>query len=245
MREIQKTYFEDFEVRSFENDFKQKLRLTNLFQFFQEAAGRHVAETPIGYEALKKAGLFWVLVRIKVQVHRMPEWREIIRMTTWAKKIDKMFAYRECEVSNETGLLASITSEWMLMCQESRKPSRLSVLPIAFPIEDRESLNGPLNKLKPFGKLSVEKIRIALYSDIDMHKHVNNTKYIEWALDFIEFEIFKEKEIDYLQVNFIAEVSPEDEIYISRYDGEDYHYYFEGYNRTKNIKAFQLELKMR
>ena len=147
MKEIQKTYAEDFEIRSFENDFKQNLRLTTLFQFFQEVAGRHVAETPIGYEALKDAGCFWVLVRIKVKVHRMPKWREIIRLTTWAKKMDKMFAYRECEATNETGVLASISSEWMLMGQENRKPLRLSTLPIAFPIYEKESLNESLNSV--------------------------------------------------------------------------------------------------
>ncbi len=245
MREIQKTYCEDFEIRSFENDFKQNLRLTTLFQFFQEVAGRHVAETSIGYEALKGAGCFWVLVRIKVKVHRMPKWRETIRLTTWAKKIDKMFAYRECEATNETGLLASISSEWMLMGQESRKPLRLETLPIAFPICDRESLSESLNKLRPFGELNHQSRIKAHYSDIDMYSHVNNTKYIEWALDSIEFQVFKDREIDYLQVNFIAEVSPDDDIHISRYDGEDGHYFFEGYNETKDIKAFQLELKMR
>ncbi len=245
MKEIQNTYSEDFEVRSFENDFRQKLRLTTLFQYFQEVAGRHVAETLIGYEALKEAGLFWVLVRIKVKVHRMPDWQESVSLTTWAKKIDKMFAYRECEASNDTGLLASISSEWMLMNQDSRKPARLAVLTAAFPITFKDALSETLIKLKPFGRLTLTETRRASYSDIDMHSHLNNTKYIEWALDCIDFDIYEHKEIDELQVNFIAEVGSWDEIEILKYEGDDNRYYFEGFNKTKDIKAFQLELKLK
>jgi len=245
MKNLQETYIEEFEVHSYENDFRQRLRLATLFQFFQEVAGRHVAGTPIGYEALKEIGCFWVLVRIKVRIHRMPNWRERITLKTWAKKIDKMFAYRECEVTNETGLLASISSEWMLMDQKKRKPVRLSVLPTQFPIHDGGSTHDDLNKIKPFGSPVIQETRSARYSDMDMHSHVNNTKYIEWILDLIPYEAMKAKEIDGLQVSFASEVNFGDEIHImGAVEGED-RYYFEGYNRTKDIKAFQLEIKMR
>jgi acyl-ACP thioesterase len=78
-----------------------------------------------------------------------------------------------------------------------------------------------------------------------MHSHVNNTKYIEWILDLIPYEAMKAKEIDELQVSFASEVNFGDEIQITGYAEGEVRYYFEGYNRTKDIKAFQLEIKMR
>jgi acyl-ACP thioesterase len=50
------------------------------------------------------------------------------------------------------------------------------------------------------------------YSDIDMHHHVNNTKYIEWILDSYPFEMNQTHQIHTFEINFLTESSYEDEI---------------------------------
>jgi acyl-ACP thioesterase len=47
-----------------------------------------------------------------------------------------------------------------------------------------------------------------LYSDIDTNGHMNNCRYIEWALDLIDLDVFKNKSIQYLAINYLKEIQP-------------------------------------
>ncbi len=249
MRELKSSHTETFDIRSFENDARQRLKLTSLFQFLQEVAGRHVAGTPIGYEALKEQGRFWVLVRIKARIYSMPVWRDRIEVRTWAKKMDKMFAYREFEVYKEQEPLIAVSSEWMLMDRQTRKPCRLSTLSAEMPILNRESLPGALSKITPEGSAIKTVERQVRFSDIDMYDHVNNTTYIEWSLDCFDISFLKEKEVEEIQINFVAEAGADDEMAVTLYkadnDPQIQHFFIEGYNKTKQTKAYQLEVRLR
>jgi medium-chain acyl-[acyl-carrier-protein] hydrolase len=52
------------------------------------------------------------------------------------------------------------------------------------------------------------------YSDIDMHHHANNTKYIEWIVDSYPLEMNQTHHIHSFEINFLSESSHEDEISI-------------------------------
>ncbi len=252
MRELRNSYTEDFRIKSYENDVRQKLRLTTLFQYLQEVAGRHVTDTPVGYDALEARGQFWVLVRIRARILRMPAWRDTVSVETWAKRMDRMFAYREYEVRKDGELLIAATSEWMLMDRESRKPCRLSCLPAAMPLREEEGLAERIGKLVPAGRGLTSRKCVARYSDIDMYHHVNNTKYIEWAMDCFEYSFLAGHEVEEIQINFVAEVGPDEEVSVSLIGALDengladaLHYYIEGYNTAKQMKAFQMEVRLR
>jgi len=255
MRELKSSYMEEFTIRSYDTDIRQKLRVTRMFQYLQDVAGKHVADTPLGYGSLKERGQFWVLVRIRARIERMPSWKDQISIGTWAKKMDRMFAYREFEILDGGSPAVSVSSEWMLMDRETRKPCRLSTLPAAMPTIDRDSIPERLAKIVPEGTPLMEVDRMARYSDIDMYHHVNNAKYIEWALDCFDVGFLSEHEIREIQVNFVAEVGPGEVVGITLTEaaaaceghgaGEGPDYYIEGYNKTRETKAFQMEVRLR
>ena len=47
-----------------------------------------------------------------------------------------------------------------------------------------------------------------VWSDIDTNGHVNNVKYVVWALDVLDYELVSKKPIKELLVNFDSEVLP-------------------------------------
>ena len=73
--------------------------------------------------------------------------------------------------------------------------------------EEPEKLPAPV---QPKSKKSYE----VRYSDVDMHHHVNNIKYIEWILDSYPFEMSRAHQIHTFDINFLAESSIEDTISI-------------------------------
>ena len=47
-----------------------------------------------------------------------------------------------------------------------------------------------------------------VWSDIDTNGHVNNVKYVVWALDILDYELVSKNQIKELLVNFDSEVLP-------------------------------------
>src|SRR5512140_3295510 len=86
--ERQSVWEDDIFVRSYDVDSAGKLRLSSLFNYFQETAGKHATHLGAGYDVLRGLGLFWVLSRAKIRVHRLPAWGESVRLTTWPKGLD-------------------------------------------------------------------------------------------------------------------------------------------------------------
>jgi len=104
---------------------------------------------------------------------------------------------------------------WLVLDLKSRKPQKIEPLfkhlrhlfdplPTA---EEPEKLPAPV---QPKSKKSYE----VRYSDIDIHHHVNNIKYIEWILDSVPFEMNQTHQIQPFEINFLAEFSYEDAISI-------------------------------
>ncbi|MEW6375723.1 MAG: hypothetical protein AB1502_08025 [Thermodesulfobacteriota bacterium] len=52
------------------------------------------------------------------------------------------------------------------------------------------------------------------YSDLDIHQHVNNSRYIEWILDSYPLEMDQTHQITTFEINFLAESNCGDELSI-------------------------------
>jgi medium-chain acyl-[acyl-carrier-protein] hydrolase len=113
---MHKIWHELYKIKSYDVDCEQKLKLPSLFNYLQEVAGNQAESIGVGFEVLKQKNLFWVLSRMKIQIHNMPKWNDEIIVYTWPKGIDKLFALRDFEITNNEGkLLISATSCWLLI----------------------------------------------------------------------------------------------------------------------------------
>ena len=69
-------------VHSYDVDFNKHLTLTSLFNYFQEIAWEHAGVLRFGYEDLSENNQFWVLSRMRVEISRLPQWTENIKLIT-------------------------------------------------------------------------------------------------------------------------------------------------------------------
>ena len=82
----------------------------------------------------------------------------------------------------------------------------------------RVGLNIPINEgFEPYCRLpeAIDEVeyqfietRKVKYSDIDTNKHMNNTRYIDWACDLIGLEFFEEHYFTSLDIYFKKEIAP-------------------------------------
>ena len=87
---------ESFKITSYQVDFQENIKPTNLMQLFQEAAGNHAAHLGAGYNALLEDKLFWALSRIRVEIGKLPKWGDEIRIETWPNSVVGPFYAKFC-----------------------------------------------------------------------------------------------------------------------------------------------------
>ena len=95
------TYQKEFTISSYDLNPRGQARLTSMANFFQEIAYHHATQLGYGYEAMKERNTMWVLSRMKIRIHRYPEWKERIVIETWPSGTEKLFALRDFRVRDE------------------------------------------------------------------------------------------------------------------------------------------------
>lgn len=212
-----KTSWEDeYSISFYEVDTKNEVFLPVLWSFMQETAWHHADHLRLGYSDLMGQQYFWVLSRLSVQMEEYPRWGDRIRVKTWLAGTGRLFALRQFSIADLTGrILGTARSAWLVLDLKSRKPQKIEPLfkHLGYlfdhlpPAEEPEKLPA---LVQPKSKKSYE----VRYSDIDIHHHVNNIKYIEWILDSVPFEMNRTHQIHTFEINFLAESSYEDAISI-------------------------------
>jgi medium-chain acyl-[acyl-carrier-protein] hydrolase len=197
-------------------DTKNEVFLPTLWNLMQETAWNHATHLKLGYSDLADQKYFWVLSRLSIYMDEYPGWGEKIKVKTWLAGMGRLFALRYFSIINPTGkTISTAKSAWLVLDLKSRRPQRIGplfkkVLPLLdHPAEEEEPEKIP-DAVHPREE-NLFKVR---YSDLDMHHHVNNTKYIEWVLDHYPFEMHRKYHIHTFEINFLAEASHGDEISI-------------------------------
>jgi len=190
---VQEFFSTLFQPSGHDVDYNKRLRLTSFMQKTQEAAEAHATLYGCGYDDLIKQNIVWVLSRMQIVITRMPEWGEPLRLDTWHKRVERIFALRDFILydASETPVIKA-TCAWLLMDIHSRRMLRIEhFLPHLAKVniahdairEIPDKLNVPDEN-----RLTLDQNHIVGYSDLDLNNHVNNTKYVEWALDLVLLE---------------------------------------------------------
>ena len=220
---MENLHIDHYMVTSYHTDFSQQMSPVALFCFLQESAWRHADSRGFGWHHLAEKQQFWVLAKIHAVIHQMPKWTQKIRLETWGKHPELLTAFRDFELFDKNNKLAiSATSSWHILDMLSHRPTMTKDFAEKFPIINRSAIDKKPEKiLLP----EINAIQGNLFSvkpsDIDMNRHVNNTRYVQWAMDEIPFEFQQTHQLLEIDVNFVKEAMMEDCCYIKTYHQED------------------------
>ena len=178
---MENLHIDYYDISSYHADFMQQLSPVSLFCFLQESAWHHASSRDFGYEHLAERNEFWILSKVHVLIHRMPNWAEKIRLETWGKEPDILTAYRDFEFfdsSNQS--IIYTTSSWHILNMQTHRPVKLSQFADRFPVVNRHAIMEKPQKIQsPVSIGTKSNVFAILPSDIDLNLHVNNTKYVQ------------------------------------------------------------------
>lgn len=192
-------------LRASDFDKYGKILPSAILDLFQTVAGQHASEMGIGFSDMFKRGYFWVLVRVKFQILKMPRMYEDVSVKTWPLAPGRVSFERDYSIKNEAGeVLVLGTSEWAFIGTENRRlvPVR-DIYPNIEYVTER-SFTDKLLKVKPFEPDNEGYEIHTGFSDIDLNGHVNNTKYANFVLDAIDPS--NNDDIDVIQIDYKKEL---------------------------------------
>ena len=200
-------YEESISVRSYDADHVGRVKPSSLFNYFQEVAWHHAEVLGFGYEALLSHNLFWVISRIQLEWDHPLHWGDEVTIETWPKGIVKLFAMRDFIVRTSDGVEAvRATSSWLTLDLESKRPRRPDrVMDTSLLNVDDHAISEFPAKLSVPEELSHTDTRHVRYSDLDVNKHVNNARYVDWLFDAFPLNANASMLFNRLNVQFTGE----------------------------------------
>ncbi len=153
----------------------------------QEVAHLHMTAYPPSPEQLRdEHKRAFILSRAAISVYRPLRTCEKIRITTWASPTRGASFPRNVEISVEGDVVARISSIWALVNTEDHSICHPTDYPCSYTTEPPLETEMPIRfRIPACAELEFAGEYTPHYSDIDLNRHVNNTRYPDIMFGFI------------------------------------------------------------
>ena len=209
-----------------ESDKQYYLKPAAMLNYMQDIAAKGINHYDPRYcwDELYKKGRGWFLTRYRIEFAQYPLQISEIRMITESRGCYRMNAYRDFEAyDNITGnLLMRAASSWLMVDLENKSILNIHNEYPDFPLFEKREDDLSLSKVRSFDEPDSEKLFHVRYDDLDINNHVNNTVYITWAMEALDYDFRASHLLKSLDINFKHEVGyGEDVISQVKYDRDN------------------------
>lgn len=198
-------YERQFPVSAAATDCFGRMKPSQILTLLQEMAGDHSALLGTAREALMQKGMFWAVIRHRVQISRLPTSGETLTAQTWPMPTTRTAFPRSTVVYDEAGqeCFRSI-SLWVLMDANTRA--------MILPGKSGVTVDGALmgSELTAPGSLALHPLsnqisRTVRFSDLDVNGHMNNCRYLDWVCDTLPGQYHRDHAIAEFTVCYLSE----------------------------------------
>lgn len=220
------SYRQKFVVTIYDIDFTNKLKMSSILNYFQEAATHHSHILGVDYYNLMKENEYWILSRICVEIDKYPKLGEEIEVISYPIAPRIIDCDRDYYILNNKGeVLIRGVSKWLILDATTNKIKRINTnyfYNIIF--YDSRAIENPVWKIENNNQLSDVYKSIVRLDDIDINKHMNNAKYANIIFNALSEEEIINNDIIAFSVNYLSQM----------YRGQEYTVK-KGYNKIKDL----------
>lgn len=190
----------DYLVHYYEADCNRLLTPQALIQYFEDISILHTSSLGYDLAFYEANNCGWMLLKWDIRINRLPSFGETVRVATKVNAMRRFLADRIYTLEDASGtVLVEARSIWLLADTVKRRPLRVpeeQFVKYGLPADSEKDFV-MIDDVAPFAhpgradegdtryhKRSVRTGR----SDIDTNSHVNNVRYLAWALDSLPSE---------------------------------------------------------
>ena len=205
-----------YNVSMSEADMQYCIKPAVLLNYLQDMAAKSInnIDNNLSNASLLSKGFAWCLIRYRLEFDDYPQRVAEIKVKTESRGCNKMTAYRDFECyNNKTGerLLRAVTSWFIVDTKEKSIVNIMAEYP-DFPKFEKRNDDLTLRKIKPIECIDYQKLFHVRYDDLDMNGHVNNTVYVTWAMEALDYAFRTQNKLKTLDIYFKHEAKYGDEI---------------------------------
>ncbi|WP_432669963.1 acyl-[acyl-carrier-protein] thioesterase [Flavobacterium sp. SM2513] len=212
--------FKSVHEKKWEINFSQcapngALNYTDLCNLLQLTAAEHADLGGISFTDMQEFNQAWVLSRMRLEIDSLPKWRDSITVKTWIVSLENSRSIRVLEVYNDEKKIISSETFWVVINTKIRRPEFLALPHEHFEeFPDQFATKQRVKKIHMPKESKIVGTHRVVFSDLDVVNHVNNVKYLEWCLDFVEPKILLNQTFKSIDMNFLNELLIENEVEI-------------------------------
>jgi len=193
-------------VNYYDCDGSNLLKISAAMRYMQQTSSEHLEALDMSPAKLYEGNMVFLLTKMTIKAHRMPESTEPIIVGTQAVEIKGVRFVREFTIDSPGGeRLISALSQWVLADPKSHKILRPSSFPYELPLGGSILSGGVADQQIPKEAGDTKRLRdqiLVRYSHLDLNRHVNNCVYADFVCDSLPYEQLIARGIDTLAIHF-------------------------------------------
>lgn len=200
--------YKDWEInflQCYPNGF---LKYTDLCNVLQLTAATHAESGGISFSDMQLHHQAWVLSRMRVEINRLPKWRDKVTIKTWINSLENSRSIRCLEMYIGDEKIVGCETFWAVFNTQTRRPEPLALQHDHFEkYPNDKATEIPFSKIDTSMDMTLAAEKTVLLSDLDIVNHANSVKYLEWCLDYAEPNMLLHQKIESFEMNYLKEVS--------------------------------------
>ncbi|MBQ4556621.1 MAG: hypothetical protein IJA60_03115 [Clostridia bacterium] len=219
-------FTEKVEINNYDVDMHGIMRPTQLIAKLEEIGSHQMAQYPPSNDDLRKEGKGFILSRVVMSIHMDIHEGDDAVGETWATD-SRGLSFARCYCLNIGGeIAAKVYTVWALLDINEKKLIRVEEYPrqlggAADPCFDMSlSIRVRMPKADEFEEIAKRKV---YYSDTDLNRHMNNTKYLNMFCDFVPD--IENKSLKGINISYISEAPLGEELTVMHKELDGVHYF--------------------
>lgn len=174
-------------VASYDTDVEDRMRLSALLRYQQEAGEQHLEKAGMGWQAMSQMGMVFVTSRWRTAIHRLPRLEETVTLTTWHRdrkgpRFSRCYTWQAADGT----LLVEGVMQFALVSVDTHRLLRGDEFMACAPLPDTPRTVGCGDPARiTLGEQTEAGVYRVRWSDLDRNGHMNNTHYADLVQDFL------------------------------------------------------------
>ena len=214
---------ESYRVSAQDTDFNRVASASALMRFMQDTANYHMEGMGPAYDELFDSGRAFIIGRFAMVCPAALHSHDAITVQTWAAP-SRAASFNRCyRITRGDETVAEASSVWALVNTNDGSLIRVEESGIDYGEDEALTIAEPLRFRIPRGaELTALGTHSVTYADVDVNRHMNNTKYADMLCSFIDMSDVRVRSF---VINYVTEAPLGSELSVFRTSEGDAHYF--------------------